>query len=667
VVVVCESSLDSSFSSQSLSGLTSSVECVSFDANEELVLAGSQGGSLKIFDLAASKQIRTLTGHMSSCTCADFHPYGEFMASGSLDTNLKVWDIRHKSCIQTYKGHQREITCVCFSPDGRWVLSGGKDGAIKLWDLTAGKLMHDFTKHSGAISAMHFNPDEFLLATTSADRTVKFWDLENFNLVSSTPVDSSDTKRVTFASGGASGDKQVLLAGSSECLKVWGWEPVQCLDTVEVGWGNIGDMHVIGGNSAEGGDGAPEQQLVSVSMHSSFVQVWVVELPLVRPFSSPDDDEPYCDRRGVESQIETRQGSANHRQQPAAPQYKVPAPTTTPPRRRMTPRGAREGSSRGVSRDGRDGSRGASRDGRDGSRGVSRDGRDGSRGASRDGRDGSRGVSRDGRDGSRGASRDGSRETVGHRGSANKRGGGDESGHQGSSAKWRGGGDGDSIFAAQRDHGREESSGSGSNYRSPRQPMDYDGGRAGLGDKPEYSDAGTCTHVPPAVRARARGGSPAASPQRRNSRSTSSTSSGYREAGFNIDSIHGSRSNNVLLADELVPSKRDKPVGLDFHQFMPAEGAATDANSIGEVNMETKEEVRMKEVHMLGRVVEGSGLFVEVLRKKRIEVQVRIATQPSPNTALLLRYMLLLSLRYMLLILCTPFAGDSRLLVQGRC
>ena len=160
----------------SLTGHTSAVECVTFDSNESTVIAGSAGGTLKLWDLEQAKVARTLTGHRSNCISVQvysdseqclllavvqiashpsrpphdcrsrsgvhspqWHPYGEFFASGSVDTNLKIWDIRRKSCIQTYKGHTRGVRQITFSPDGRWVVSGGDDGLVKLWDLTAGR------------------------------------------------------------------------------------------------------------------------------------------------------------------------------------------------------------------------------------------------------------------------------------------------------------------------------------------------------------------------------------------------------------------------------------------------------------------------------------------------------------------------------------------------
>ena len=68
-------------------------------------MAGSAGGTLKLWDLEQQKGVHTsecsgcdglgavvrnMVGHRCNCISLDFHPYGDFFASGSSDTNLKV-------------------------------------------------------------------------------------------------------------------------------------------------------------------------------------------------------------------------------------------------------------------------------------------------------------------------------------------------------------------------------------------------------------------------------------------------------------------------------------------------------------------------------------------------------------------------------------------------
>ena len=258
----------------SMAGHQSAVECVAFDANEEAVVAGAAGGTLKLWDLEQAKAVRTLVGHRSNCQSVDFHPFGEFFASGSLDTNLKVWDVRRKGCIHTYKGHDRGVGVCKFSPDGKWVVSGGQDGRARLWDLTAGKCLWEFPAHEGAVTSVEFHPNELLLAIGSADRAVKLWDLETFERVDEC-VEATGIKSLRFVPDGSA-----LLTGTAEFLRTWRWEPAQCHDAVDVSWKNLKDFSV------------HDNKLLGASVSNAFVGVWVVDLTRVEPFRSGAERGP---------------------------------------------------------------------------------------------------------------------------------------------------------------------------------------------------------------------------------------------------------------------------------------------------------------------------------------------------------------------------------------
>ncbi|XP_027917859.1 katanin p80 WD40 repeat-containing subunit B1 homolog [Vigna unguiculata] len=251
----------------SLCGHTSTVESVTFDSAEVLVLSGASSGVIKLWDLQEAKMLRTLTGHRSNCTAVEFHPFGEFFASGSSDTNLNIWDIRKKGCIHTYKGHTQGISTIKFSPDGRWVVSGGFDNVVKVWDLTGGKLLHDFKFHEGHIRSLDFHPLEFLLATGSADRTVKFWDLETFELIGSSRHEVSGVRSLTFHPDG-----RTLFAGLEDSLKVYSWEPVICHDAVDMGWTTLGDLCI------------HDEKLLGCSFYSNSVGIWVSDISLIKPY-----------------------------------------------------------------------------------------------------------------------------------------------------------------------------------------------------------------------------------------------------------------------------------------------------------------------------------------------------------------------------------------------
>ncbi|XP_043351034.1 katanin p80 WD40 repeat-containing subunit B1 isoform X7 [Dermochelys coriacea] len=248
----------------SLTGHTTPVESVRINTNEELIVAGSQSGSIRVWDLEAAKILRTLMGHKANICSLDFHPFGSFVASGSLDTNIKLWDVRRKGCVFRYKGHTQAVRCLRFSPDGKWLASAADDHTVKLWDLAAGKIMFEFTGHTGPVNVVEFHPNEYLLASGSADRTVRFWDLEKFQVVSCIEEEAIPVRCVLFNPDGC-----CLYSGYQDSLRVYGWEPERCFDVVLVTWGKVADLSIC------------NNQLIGVSVSQSTVSSFVVDLSRV--------------------------------------------------------------------------------------------------------------------------------------------------------------------------------------------------------------------------------------------------------------------------------------------------------------------------------------------------------------------------------------------------
>lgn len=279
----------------SLTDHKSPVECIQFNASEEQIAAGSQSGSIRVWDLETNKILKTLMGHKANVTGLSFHPFGGFLASSSADINIKVWDIRRKGYIFRLQEHTQPVRSLAFSPDGKWLASASDDCTVKLWDLAGGKVITQFSAHSAAVNTIQFHPSEYLLASGSKDRTVKLWDLEKFTLVGSLEGDTNPVRRVLFSPDGS-----CLFSGSQDSLRVFGWEPDRCFDTVPVGWANVSDLSIC------------KQHLIGVSHQLSCFSTYLVDLKKVKrsggavilkdqqPLSEPKDARATSLRKNYE-------------------------------------------------------------------------------------------------------------------------------------------------------------------------------------------------------------------------------------------------------------------------------------------------------------------------------------------------------------------------------
>src|SRR6185503_17542567 len=64
---------------------------------------------------------------------------GRLLASGSSDNSIKIWDVASRRELRTLLGHTANIESVDFSPDARLLASASDDGATFLWDANTGE------------------------------------------------------------------------------------------------------------------------------------------------------------------------------------------------------------------------------------------------------------------------------------------------------------------------------------------------------------------------------------------------------------------------------------------------------------------------------------------------------------------------------------------------
>ena len=234
---------------------------VSLSPDGRLLASGSADGSIKLWDVATGRPIKTLTRHIDAVHVVSFSPDGQLLAFASSDSHtVKLWDITtsteifssnqydsdgsgHKGIsfsrdgrffayasnktirllnverreeIKELVGHKDRVNGISFSPDGKMLASGSFDGTVKLWNLATSQVI-DTLDGGNWVFAVSFSPDGKMLAAGANGGGIKLWNLANRK---SKPYDLHAPDRVTNLSFSPNG--QLLIAsGFYKDIKLW--------------------------------------------------------------------------------------------------------------------------------------------------------------------------------------------------------------------------------------------------------------------------------------------------------------------------------------------------------------------------------------------------------------------------------------------------------------
>ena len=73
---------------------------------------------------------------------------GRLAVSASWDKTLRVWDLASGRVMRTLKGHSAAVECVAVSPDGQLVASASQDETLTVWKLDRGEALATFACNS---------------------------------------------------------------------------------------------------------------------------------------------------------------------------------------------------------------------------------------------------------------------------------------------------------------------------------------------------------------------------------------------------------------------------------------------------------------------------------------------------------------------------------------
>jgi WD40 repeat protein len=87
-------------------------------------------------------------GHTFKINCLTFGANDKLLVSGGADHKIIVWDVAGGRELRMLDGHTGYLNALAVSNDGKFLVSGSNDHFVKLWDVSSGRELKTFTVHT---------------------------------------------------------------------------------------------------------------------------------------------------------------------------------------------------------------------------------------------------------------------------------------------------------------------------------------------------------------------------------------------------------------------------------------------------------------------------------------------------------------------------------------
>lgn len=164
----------------------SAVVILEYHEQTNILAAGHEDGTIKVWDLTSGSVMVTFLGHKSSVSALKFDRNGTRIVSGSADSSVIMWDLVGEEGLFKLKGHKSQITGMVLLSETEkeddefedYLITVSKDGLVKMWELKSKQCIETHLAHSGECWSLGVNTSKDMLVTCGSKDQVKVWEID---------------------------------------------------------------------------------------------------------------------------------------------------------------------------------------------------------------------------------------------------------------------------------------------------------------------------------------------------------------------------------------------------------------------------------------------------------------------------------------------------------
>ncbi|CAM1331705.1 Uncharacterised protein g10655 [Pycnogonum litorale] len=188
-------------STQTVSGLSATPNCIVISHDGCLIYVGSSDGIVRSYDSRTLSEQRTFIGHSDAITCVSLVGKDK-LCSSSADGTLSLWDVIRGNRLFVLNAHFRSVTDCCVDDNGMTIVSVGLDRKTCVWSVADGRLVSKLTDDRVPLNCVQFLPGKQEILVGGWNSLVRRWDLINMKMIAVFRGHNSSVRTLTVHPSG---------------------------------------------------------------------------------------------------------------------------------------------------------------------------------------------------------------------------------------------------------------------------------------------------------------------------------------------------------------------------------------------------------------------------------------------------------------------------------